>query len=236
MDDGSTDGTEQEIRVRYPQVNIIKGDGNLYWNRGMHLAWQTASQKNDYDHYIWLNDDTSLFDNALDVLLSAAEQTENKAIIVGASCSKKTGELTYSGYNLNEELIDPMGKLEQTTFFNGNCVLVPKYVYHQVGNLDPLFHHAIGDFDYGLRALHAKVKAFVAPAFLAHCENNDTLPEWCLPSVPIKKKVMSLYSPLGCSHPYYFFRYELRHFGVFVALKHLFSIHLRMIIPTLWMK
>ena len=34
-DDGCTDGTPQRVASEYPHVHIIKGNGNLYWNRGM---------------------------------------------------------------------------------------------------------------------------------------------------------------------------------------------------------
>ena len=45
VDDGSTDGTEQAVRGRYPKVNIIKGDGNLYWNGGMRVAFADAIEQ-----------------------------------------------------------------------------------------------------------------------------------------------------------------------------------------------
>ena len=236
VDDGSKDGTEQAVHECYPQVNIIKGDGNLYWNRGMHTAWESAAKTKDYDYYLWLNDDTYLFKNTLEVMLSAVESTENKAIIIAACCSKATGDLTYSGFLSNWTQIMPEDKLVQAHTFNGNGVLISKFVYQEVGNLDPLFHHSIGDMDYGLRAIKKGIKSFIAPGFLAYCEAHDNMPEWCLASVPFKERVLSLYSPLGNTPPYYYFCFELRHFGVFVALKHLFSIHLRLLNPVLWQK
>ena len=42
VDDGSSDGTETRVRERFPSVNVIKGTGNLYWARGMRLAWEKA--------------------------------------------------------------------------------------------------------------------------------------------------------------------------------------------------
>ena len=35
-DDGCTDGTPEAIKRQFPKVHIIKGDGNLFWNRGMY--------------------------------------------------------------------------------------------------------------------------------------------------------------------------------------------------------
>jgi GT2 family glycosyltransferase len=234
VDDGCTDGTADAVNAAYPAVKIIKGDGNLFWNRGMHLAWQIATREKDYDYYLWLNDDTYLIQKAIEVMLSAAESTESKAIIVAACCSKINGELTYSGFLLNGQAARPSDELMQTDMFNGNCVLIPKFVYQKVGNLELLFHHSIGDFDYGLRAIKQGIKSFIAPGFLAYCESHEAPLQWCMASVPLNKRITSLYSPLGNSHPYYFFRFELRHFGLLTALKHLFSIHLRLLIPSLW--
>ena len=59
MDDGSTDGTTEAVRERFPSVEVLQGDGSLFWNGGMHAAFAEAL-KGDYDYYLWLNDDTFL--------------------------------------------------------------------------------------------------------------------------------------------------------------------------------
>ena len=51
-DDGSTDGTSDAIKKLFPQVYIIRGSGNLFWNRGMLTAWRKACETKDYDAYI----------------------------------------------------------------------------------------------------------------------------------------------------------------------------------------
>lgn len=234
VDDGSNDGTAEAVKNNFPKIKIIQGNGNLFWNRGMHLAWSTAARDKDYDYYFWLNDDTYLFPNALNVLLSAANFKKNKSIIVATTSSVTKKVLTYGGFNLKGELIRPNNNLVQAVAFNGNCILIPKFVYHLTGNVDPLFHHAIGDLDYAYRAQKIGVSSFVAQGILANCEDHDNLPGWCQKEINFLNRIRSLYSPLGNSHPYYFFRFELRHFGLLVAIKHLLSIHLRVIMPQLW--
>ena len=34
-DDGCTDGTIEAVRDKFHDVRIVKGDGSLFWNRGM---------------------------------------------------------------------------------------------------------------------------------------------------------------------------------------------------------
>ena len=38
-DDGSSDGTADAVKTEFPAVNILQGNGNLYWVGGMRLAF-----------------------------------------------------------------------------------------------------------------------------------------------------------------------------------------------------
>jgi GT2 family glycosyltransferase len=234
VDDGSTDGTADEVSSAFPQINIIQGNGQLYWNRGMYQAWQIAAKTKNYDFYFWLNDDAELFSNAISELLECFNLAGTKSIICGATCSKLNNKFTYGGSTLAGDPIIPNGQMQKCDIMHGNCVLINSAVFSDVGFIDPLFIHSIGDFDYGFRAIKKGFKIFTTRCFIAYCERNEKLPKWCLSEIPFIERLKSLYSPLGNSHPYYFFVYEKRHFGVMVAIKHFFSIHLRMLIPSLW--
>jgi GT2 family glycosyltransferase len=234
VDDGSTDGTAEAIKIQFPAVNIIIGDGSLYWNRGMHLAWQTAADTKDYDYYIWLNDDTFLFNNALQGLLNSAHLLGNKSVICGSTLSLETNTISYGGFSKDSKMLIPNGKLQEVYSINGNCVLIPKYVFKTIGFLDERFPHAIGDFEYGLRVRKHNLKSYIAEDYIGICEGSEKLPLWCSPSVSLNKRVKNLYSPLGNSHPYYFFIFEKKYYGLITAIKHFLSIHLRVLIPSLW--
>lgn len=232
-DDGCTDGTPEAIRERYPEVNIIKGDGNLFWNRGMYTAWKKAAETKDYDFYLWLNDDTYLYNDAVQTILECSHKTNEKSLICGVTCSKTTGEVTYSAFHKQKKL-HPNGTMQECEIICGNFVLVPKLVYKNIGNVDWTFRHAIGDHDYGLRAIKNGIKCYITPKFIGTCENTFSPPLWAQKKTPIIKRFKILYSPLGYSEPIPFFIYEKRHFGLFIAIKHFLSIHLRALFPQLW--
>lgn len=80
--DGCTDGTPEAVRGQFPEVNVIDGDGTLYWNRGMYTAWEAAAKAYDYDYYLWFNDDTFLFPNCIEELLDDMTSVNNQAIVV----------------------------------------------------------------------------------------------------------------------------------------------------------
>jgi GT2 family glycosyltransferase len=234
VDDGSTDGTSEVIKEKFPQINIIEGNGNLYWNRGMHLAWETAKQKKDYDFYLWLNDDIIIESKGLTTIINDAKEKPS-SLICGVMQSKNNkGTVTYGGKTLKGLKIVPSGTTQKCQYINGNMVLVPKNIVDDIGILDPMYPHAIGDYEYGLRVIKAGYKCFISSFFTGYCENNPTLPKWCLSNVKFKDRLKSLYSPLGSSHPYYFFIYEYKYYGLFVALKHYMTIHLRVLYPKLW--
>jgi len=107
VEDGSTDGTSEGLQEKYPQVKLFSGDGNLFWNGGMRIAFSEA-MKDEPDYYLWLNDDTVLAPEALNTLLTTSrqlfEQREKKAIVGGSTCDPETGQTTYGGVVRNNRL------------------------------------------------------------------------------------------------------------------------------------
>lgn len=233
-DDGCTDGTPEAVKQQFPQIHILYGDGNLYWNRGMYTAWQEAAKKN-YDFYLWLNDDTFVYPNMLSTLLQASQQKENKAIIVGPTQSANHQITTYGGRMANGQIAAVNSKLTPIHHFNGNIVLIPRFVYQQLGNLDYYFTHSKGDFDYGLRAGKVGIKMFQVGTYLGECEVHESLDKWCNPDVPFKQRWKILHRPNGMP-PKETFHLEKRHIGLGTALFHYCTIYIRCIIPQLWIK
>ena len=233
VDDGSSDNTSVEVKRKYPQVNLIMGNGDLYWNRGMNLAWKTAANDLEYDFFLWLNDDTFLFDDAIFELLNQIKKQKKKTMLCGSICSEEK-IWTYGLKNKKGEQIYPNQSNLRGELANGNVVLIPKSIYDIVGMLDPVFPHAIGDYDYSLRVIKKGFDIITSEKFIGFCEKKEKLPDWCYSKHSIIKRIKSLYSPLGNSHPYYFFIYEKRHFGIHIAVKHLISIHMRLLMPGLW--
>ena len=79
VDDGSSDGTTEAINSYYPDVNVIEGNGNLYWGGGMRLAFAEA-MKHSYSYYLWLNDDTLLEPQAINNLLDIRQSAYSDAL------------------------------------------------------------------------------------------------------------------------------------------------------------
>ena len=228
-DDGCTDGTAEAVRNLYPDVQIIQGDGTLYWNRGMWTAWNEAA-KEDYDFYLWLNDDTFLYPIALEKLIYESGLHDDKAIVVGATENSEKTEITYGGY-VNGKRQTPQGEAIEVEYFNGNVVLIPRAVFWVLGNLDYYYNHSLGDFDYGLRAKENNIAMFLCGGVLGECELHPDVDSWRNPLLPFSKRWEALHEPNGQS-PAEFFYFDRKHHGVGAALLHFFTIYVRCIFPN----
>lgn len=183
FDDASSDGTPEAIAAAHPDVHIIHGDGNAFWNGGLYRLW-SAMRDALVDAFLWLNDDTWLDDDAFGRLAAAWRQMEertgsNRFILIGATRGSNA-EVTYGGldvvwsplaFRIVPALPD-QAELRPIDTFNGNLVLVTKEVVEAIGVNEPRYFHNLGDVDYGLRARRAGVPIMLLPGTLGLCEGN----------------------------------------------------------------
>lgn len=182
VDDGSTDGTAAAVRAFCPVATLIESRGDLFWNRGMNLGMAEAMRRS-ISYVFWLNDDTLLDPGALHRMLGEARAIESQLgkpiIMVGATCDTD-GRLTYGGsvainklLCLHYRWVWHASQPVACEVMNGNCVLLPLGLVKCVGNLDPLYEHAMGDTDYALRARRAGFGVYVASGFVGQCQTNS---------------------------------------------------------------
>ena len=185
VDDGCTDGTADAVRGRFQKINILQGDGSLYWNGGMRLAFNKAMGSN-YNYYLWLNDDTLLYSNAVNNLLSTSVALGSEfactAIICGSTIDPQTHVQTYGGlvraskwHPLKLRMVTPGKTPKRCITMHGNCVLIPEMVAKIVGNLSAEYRHNFGDNDYGLRAGRLGCSQWIAPGYVGTCVNDHFL-------------------------------------------------------------
>jgi len=180
VDDKSLDGTSDAVRSSFPNVRVISGNGSLYWNGGMRLAF-AAAMSEGYDYYLWLNDDTFLYPDAVSRLLAIAlEPSQIPSIAVGTTVNPRDGQPSYGGRvregrfrPLEFRLVIPGTAPIRCDSMNGNCVLIPERIAVAVGNLDEKFVHAMGDLDYGLRAGAQGFFVQLIPGIVGTCQNHE---------------------------------------------------------------
>jgi len=205
VDDGSTDGTEHAVHEKFPQVNIIKGNGDLFWNRSMHLAFSIAMDEG-FDYYLWLNDDTLLERAAIDVMLQTKLQGKSDdTIVVGAICDPDTGRYSYGGARQLDrffrpflcEYVIPNNYPQELDVMNGNLVLIPNQAAIRLGNIDPIFEHAMGDTDYSMRARKLGIMVLLTPSYVGYCTRNKVEGSYRDKGLSVKGRLKQVFSRKG---------------------------------------
>ena len=215
VDDGSTDGTGEAMKRMFECSNVlngrvIKGDGNLFWAKGMALAWREALKYEgrlrsststfNFNSILWLNDDVVLKPDALAKLLDVVRigRSPVPAVIVG-ELENAQGEIVYG---------------KRGELFTGNFVCVPRSVYEKVGLICDDYRHAWADSDYAMRCKRMGVRV-ESCGVVGRCEGHPNRPN--LVGMSLNERWHSLFDPKGwCVHDLWLYR--LRNWGLCAAL------------------
>jgi GT2 family glycosyltransferase len=218
VDDGSSDGTAEAASAISSQVEVLHGDGSLFWARAMATAERRAMEGSP-DFLLWLNDDVVLDSEALETLTATLDGAERR-IVAGSIVDALSGAPTLGGadrvdwHPLRFRHVSPTdGESRSVTTISGNVVLVPRAVYVDVGGIDGGFAHALADWDYGLRARKLGIELFVTGRPVGICQPSTYEP-WQHPSLTLRDKWRLRFGRKGGRSPASLARYLRRHGGV----------------------
>ncbi|MFT4414713.1 glycosyltransferase family 2 protein [Fredinandcohnia humi] len=189
-DDNSSDGTYEYIVKNYPEVHLVKGNGDLWWTGGTNKAIEYVIEEIKETHYILtLNNDVVIGPNFLEQLMLTAEKNPN-ALVCATSINsdgsskilfggiKKISWITakyYSMFNNNEVYNKEIhkGHVESACLI-GRGMLVPIEVLNNIGLFDyEKLPQYFSDIEYSLRAKKAGFKLIVDLECIVYTESND---------------------------------------------------------------
>ena len=166
IDDGSTDGTGEMIESEFPEVHIIKGDGNLWWTAATNLGVEYAI-RNDHEinnnFVLTLNSDTVATNTLLNDLLESYNRAGRPSLVGATAVDAQSGKVLYRGEKINwltessrfffNNPNRPSNGLIDVTVFPGRGLLIPFEVFKKIGVFDARnFPHYAADYDFTLKA------------------------------------------------------------------------------------
>lgn len=224
VDDNSNDQTSETIRQKFPDVNIILGNGHLYWNGGMHLAFKIAKKKN-FDFYLWLNDDMKLYPDAIHTLIQSyeinAQQYQHKLLITGPSKDPSSQTHTSGGlikkhcwHPLRFKHVIPDNTFRKCDSALGNCLLIPAVVAKLANNLNENLTHNMGDMDYSMRCVKLGCMILSTKQYQGDCTPNSSINDWLNPSLNLQEKLKIMNHPKRIPFKEWYL-YSNQHGGIF---------------------
>jgi GT2 family glycosyltransferase len=174
-DDGSTDGTSDMLADEFPQVTVLKGDGNLWWAGATNVCVEYALSLADAGDFIFtVNNDTEILPGSMKAQLQNSVQ--NNRAIIGllnlfyedhSAIENSAFLLTYGGMGLKRlhkhgQRRLNKGQLLQVDGLAGKGILIPVEVYKKVGlyAADKLPHYH-ADLEFSIRAKRAGFSLFL---------------------------------------------------------------------------
>ena len=163
IDDGSTDGTAEVIRETYPDVIVLKGNGDLWWTGATALGMQYAAEKHA-EYFIWLNDDCLPEAGTLPEMVKFMRSHPNTLVAPSCYYSETLGQNIQhdNGFKRGRGCTACPGEMVEVDGMSGWCVGIPANVFQKIGPPDVnRFPHYSGDDTYTYRATRVGFKAIL---------------------------------------------------------------------------
>jgi GT2 family glycosyltransferase len=184
VDNGSTDGSKEVIKEKYPEVKIIELDRNYGFDVPINIGIRSG-MKDDCEYIILFNNDAIADNKWVEMLVDAAKVHTDAGIITGKfmNIDKKhydsTAEIFYSwgvpgSRGRNKE---DTGQYEQAEYVFGATAGASLYkasLFKDIGLFDEDFFAYTEDSDISFRAQLAGWRVYYEPRAIAYHHINAT--------------------------------------------------------------
>ena len=196
VDDGSTDGTRDAVIAEFPEVEVIRGSGDLWYTAGTNRGLEAALRR-DPDYILAINND-SIFDDKCILRLVRAAEKHPRSVIGALLLTWDTPhrvfqvaprwELLRGGYRhwYNQTVWTVPQLPFEVELIVGNCVLYPAQAVRGVGFMDENRLAQFGDAEYTPRMRRAGWRLLIEPRARVFCRPND--PGHGFRQLPIRKQ------------------------------------------------
>ncbi|MFC2062042.1 glycosyltransferase family 2 protein [Elusimicrobiota bacterium] len=169
IDDGSSDGTADNINKYFPEVILIKVTGNYWWTKSVNEGIKYAME-NEAEYILLLNDDVAVSETYIESFVNVAK--EKPDMIMGSSgYDINTNKLFFCGEKKDwrSAKVTRGNKIEaghsedliESDVLHGRGLWIPSKVFKEIGLMDSVnFPQNAADTDFTLRAKNAGIDLY----------------------------------------------------------------------------
>lgn len=230
VDDGSSDGTSEAIRERFPKVDVLKGDGSLWWAGATNAGVRHALNRQHVAPYILMLNDDVEFDAGY---LSSMERhaVAHPSSLMGslAVYCEDPGRVFWCGQAASYRQCrygyvrrDGLTGLVPAEALPGRGMLVPTEAFRRVGLFDEkAFPQYAADFDFSLRARKAGYGLLCCCDTAVVVSTSETGPGSVYRSDPFGVFLRSFCHVRSPNYLPALWRFWTRHYGVIPFARHI---------------
>ena len=185
IDDGSTDDTPQALPREFPGVEVLQGDGELWWTGAMELAVDHLRPRFGANDYVMaLNNDSLVAPDTIERLIEVSRARGGAMV---AAMAKETdrylhvgGRFVWRGLSPGRLLwhtdkeVEDLPPVIDAHFLFGHATIMPASVFDKVGNfMARRYPQYFGDTEFTYRAYKAGVPMVVSTDTVVDCCEDE---------------------------------------------------------------
>lgn len=200
VDNGSTDGSVELIRSRFPRTGIVQLPSNIGFAAANNTAIRNVFE-NGVDYALLLNNDTLVASTMLAKLVQFAEDNSDAGLVGPAMYYMNPSNRVFAaggviGWVTGETFHrDKLSKSPEIVDYIPGCgLLVKRAAFERAGGMDPEYFLNFEDVEWALRIRRSGYTV------------------WCVPQARLWHKVSATLGPASPQNTYYMTRNSLRFF------------------------
>ena len=176
IDNGSNDGSEEYVRLVYPQVKCIQTGRNLGYSGGFNVGLKYAFEERKSDFVLITNNDVRADSKVISELVKVALTDPQIGFVTGKvyyfdqpeilqTVGKKTDPVRWNGDHLgaHEKDTGQYDEISERPFADDIFTLISAKLYSETGGYDTTFFLQAEEYDWQARAKKLGYKIFYAP-------------------------------------------------------------------------